>query len=174
MLLAMVPYGLPGLAILLPGCIVADPPVFEDAEKTPPFLDLAEADPPITSIVRAPEGSRLPISVPVWSEDAGDPLVATLWVNFGSSTLEVQGPSTQLQASTFEERRNIAINWVVQPRGDNLCQQLTLVVTHLPNLENHRPRDSSDAAFATWWVLIEDADRAPPLLEECPVSGGAS
>src|SRR4029434_5135890 len=74
------------LLMSVQGCIVADPPVFEEPERTPPFLDLAAADPPIFEILQQGPADQVRINVPFRSEDAGDRLQAVLFLNYQTPT----------------------------------------------------------------------------------------
>jgi hypothetical protein len=154
-----------GLTMLVSsGCIVAEPPTLDAPQKTPPFLFLNEADPSITAIKKVAPDTTVPISVPVRSEDAGDQLFGSLFVDFGS-TNELSVDQGLLPPSTLDEKRVISMNWRLRPT-DAGCMQLTLLVTHLANLdEGFRPRDSADLALATWWFQVGDV---PFASDKCP------
>ncbi|MGC4091233.1 MAG: hypothetical protein QM756_25820 [Polyangiaceae bacterium] len=68
----------------LSGCIVADPPQYQDAERTPPLLDTWGAIPSPLSIIVLDHSTttKLEVSVPVRSEDQGDSLFAALHLDY--------------------------------------------------------------------------------------------
>jgi len=156
------------------GCIVSDPPVFEQPEKTPPFLDLAAADPPIFEVLQRPPDTHVNINVRFHSEDAGDPLQAKLFLDYLDPFPDEQR-SLILTPGTFSEERTISIDWTTPSSPESVCEQLTLQVTHVKNLDpaTNELIDKSDVGLAVWWVEIQ-GDTASPQLENCPRIGGGT
>jgi hypothetical protein len=148
------------------GCVVADPPDYGRTDQTPPLLLLALANPNLHEVIPARSGDPLSVSVPVRSEDAGDPLVAQLFTNY---KLAQQGllQFREVDASTFADlEREIRITASVPSRRG--CQQLSLVVTHKSNLDDaNLPIRAADTAIATWWVNVDDQDDTNSL-SACP------
>ena len=163
------------LLMSVQGCIVSDPPVFEEPEKTPPFLDLAAADPPIFEVLQRGPAQPVPINVTFHSEDAGTYLQAKLFLNFQTPLEEEQGSSI-LFPGTFSEERTIRIAWTTPSVTKSTCEQLTLQVTHVSNLDNltNELIDKSDVGLAVWWVEIQVEGSDPAALENCPRLGGGT
>jgi hypothetical protein len=162
------------LLMSVQGCIVADPPVFEQPERTPPFLDLAAANPSIFEILRQGPSDLVLINVPVRSEDAGQRLQAVLFLNYQMPTEDPQN-TNYLDPSTFSDRgREIKMSWTVPSVPKSTCQRLTLQVTHADNLDDQSElRDKSDVGLATWWVDIQ-VDDLPADFTQCPGIGAGT
>jgi hypothetical protein len=158
------------------GCLVAEPPDFGVPKKTPPRLDLVHAEPPITQIlnVSTDETATREFKVPVRSEDLGDPLIATLNLNYNTRWAQVVGIANFLYASTFDdETREITVPWLV--RASAGCQQLTLRVTHLSSTgpDASVAQGEKDIAIATWWLNVTDPTApVPAKLDDCPANVG--
>jgi hypothetical protein len=148
------------------GCLYPDPPEYHQAERTPPVLSAPL--PPVTSILAVNTGDLVHINVGLRSEDAGERLMGLLYLNYqvpGRDQSEVG--STFVSAGTFEELRTVAIDWVVPQRTSaGSCEQLTLLITHVSNLNNDKePDDYEDVAVITWWVSINDSQLP---ISDCP------
>jgi hypothetical protein len=153
------------------GCVLSDPPEYGTVKQTPPFLQLDKADPSPYQVTTLNVNEVEPISVAVRSEDAGDPLSATLYLDYVPSpnAAVTELTSREVAASVLEDdTREISISWTPQEAG---CRQLTMVVTHKKNLtkDTNRPIDLTDVAYVTWWYLIIDpAENEPtPTIDEC-------
>jgi hypothetical protein len=150
------------------GCVLSDPPEYGTVKQTPPFLQLDKADPSPYHLTTLNVNEVEPISVAVRSEDAGDPLSATLFLNYAPNAVGAELTSREVAASVLEDdTREISISWTPQNEG---CHQLTMVVTHKKNLTNdNRPIDLSDVAYVTWWYLITDpsANDPTPTADTC-------
>ncbi len=161
------------ILMLTPGCIVADPPAYEERAKTSPMLDLSMADPPITEVIAVDTTAArtiVPFNIPVRSEDAGDELMALFYLSFGQEDQTPQYRITEEPASTFDDaNRVISLEWDYH-QMDRGCHQLTLVVTHRANfdLEKWLPTDPADVALATWWVNVDDDPAQPNRFSDCP------
>jgi hypothetical protein len=164
-------------ALLAEGCIIAEPPEFDEPQRTPPVLDLAHATPAITNIqvLEADRGPNhaLTFHVPVRSEDLGQELAYRLLLNYGASN-EYLEAADSVPPSTFNDTsRIIAFSWLTQ-RAPVGCQQLTLFVTHSLNRDPETKQliDPNDVALATWWLDVEDAEGASAPLATCPLVAG--
>lgn len=144
------------------GCVLSDPPEYGTVKQTPPFLQLDKADPSPYHVTTLNVNEVEPISVAVRSEDAGDPLSATLYLDYVPNAEAVNElTSREVAASVLEDdTREISISWTPQSAG---CRQLTMVVTHKKNLtKDNRPIDLTDVAYVTWWYLITDPTKNDP------------
>jgi hypothetical protein len=163
------------------GCLVPDPPSTSAAEKTPPVLILAEANPPVYQILQLAKDDPTPqitFDVPVRSEDAGDPLRATLYLNWnvpGTPVNNVVDRNT-IQPSTFSDTSRIVWgDWDYgnQPAG---CKQIVLLVTHASNYDaTDFPElyaNPADTAMATWFINLGDVPTGKNALSGCPSSSG--
>jgi hypothetical protein len=164
------------MASLAAGCVVSDPPEYGLAKRTPPFLDLNGADPKVFERLDVQPGSVRALTVPFRSEDAGDSLIAQLYLDYNISINEVPQERLQafnnLQPSTLDDeaKRTVDFNWNVPVTKG--CYQLTMVLTHSQNLDRAKPIDFSDVAFAIWWVNVGDSDSSN--LVNCPPNGGGA
>src|SRR5690349_20710558 len=73
------------VSLFAPSCIVADPPEYSSAVQRAPELDLYNASPAILKILEVTANQVVPINVPVRSEDAGEQLVALLFLDYGAT-----------------------------------------------------------------------------------------
>lgn len=172
-------YGSMAVALLAAGCVVADPPPFSDPAKTPPVLSLGEANPPVYQIQPlslTSETKLVLINVPVRSEDAGDDLVALLFVNWNVASNETASPIAKARepASTFNDTgRSIEMVWDYQKTTPG-CWQLTMLVTHESNYDWIRSSygNPADIAIATWFFNVEDDPPGTNPLSGCPKPAG--
>jgi hypothetical protein len=158
-------------------CLISDPPTYRDPEQTPPMLITALADPPTTQIVTMDLVPELQIttkefSVPVRSEDAGEPLVAALYKNYDPTqkSPDPAGKTTLIAASTFDDKVERRASGTLSVDGTDAtstgCRQVTLVVTHQNNFFTQQ--DSSDVAQVTWWVnLVNPLFPSDEGLSDC-------
>lgn len=165
------------VAIALPGCLFAEPPE-RQRQRTPVFFDLSAADPPITKILRF--GTLDPeykFSVPIASEDNGEPVRWALHrnLNLNLGTIDVPRRGSLSASTITDEDRQIAFSY--GPRAsDESCFQITLMACHessyLDSL-NGEPVDRcnvpDDTALATWWINFGEEGSAN--FEDCPESG---
>jgi hypothetical protein len=164
-------------ALSCAGCLVSDPPEYEEPGITPPFLDLVLAEPMPGRIIVRDLTMNEPIrfDVPVRSEDNGDNLWFALYRNFSfnPNNRPVIGPN-KLPPGTFDEiDRAIRFEWSIDGSVSKACHQLTLMVSHEStwSFELGRPdplRGIHDTAMATWWLNHIDTGQDPNLLVDCP------
>jgi hypothetical protein len=158
------------------GCIIEDPPPYTPPKQTPPRLDLRRAVPLIDQVIVASRGDRIAFNVPVFSEDKGDDLIARLLLNYqGEGVYEDDLDSAQVTASTLEDAtREIDMEWQI-PQLPPGCKRLTLLVSHLTNLDPliyPEVIDKSDQALAVWWANIEPTPGNEDMLTDCPLATG--
>lgn len=155
------------------GCIVGDPPELGQPQQTPPFVDTAKTDPTPGRVIQLESGDNLPLTVPYRSEDAGEDLFATLWLDY-----EVEGERLitfrQLPAGTLDDgERQFSTSWTV-PAPLSGCHQLTFVLTHLSSMDGTKPSsEAADVATVTWWLNVGDSAEEPNLLADCPGPSGS-
>lgn len=151
------------------GCIVADPPRYEAPEKTRPILDLFRADPPLRQVLVRRTDDVIRFNIPVRSEDAGDPLVAALHLDWGTARSD-HLTNREIPSSTFDdEDRAITFQWTVEPNLKD-CHLLTLLVFHKANidLQGQQSLVIEDQAIATWWANFNPDETDPDTLKDCP------
>lgn len=166
-----------GAALGSAGCLVSDPPKYEEPGLTPPFLDLVGTDPLPGRIIQREQGTNPVISfkVPVRSEDNGENLWFSLYRNFSFSpnSLPVVA-NRRLPPGTFDETdRSISFDWTIDSSVYLGCHQLTLLVSHEStwNLNLARPdplASIGDSAMAVWWLNYYESGQDPAVLNGCP------
>jgi hypothetical protein len=159
------------------GCLVSDPPEYEEPGVTPPFLDLVQAVPMPGRIIVGNFGMNESIrfDVPVRSEDNGDNLWFALYRNFSitANSRPITVPN-KVPPGTFDETdRAIRFEWTIDSSVGKDCHQLTLLVSHEStwNFDLGRPdplRGINDSAMATWWLNHVPSGQDPNLLVNCP------
>jgi hypothetical protein len=161
-----------GMGSLLAGCLVAEPPNPSNPERTPPMIDFRNTFPLVTQITTVRGLASQEFSVGVRSEDRGDPLFGLLFRNYsleGEEYLKLN----RVPASTFDDTdRKLTLQWTVREelRG---CHQITMVVTHLGNIDFRDPPEPispADVALATWWLHVNPDPERPEDLGVCPKS----
>lgn len=160
---------------LVTGCIVADPPQYQDALQTPPQLDVYGALPTISQIdvITTPAPVGPTFTVPVRSEDAGEDLNAVFFLDYGSASPQPLNIQT-VSASTFNDTgRSISWSWTVGTQYSH-CHTISLVVAHRSSFQLHdstqliATKAKLDAAIVTWWVNINPPSDAQYSLVNCP------
>jgi hypothetical protein len=162
-------------ALLAAGCLVADPPNSTDPEKTPPLLLLGQADPPVYVVTKLSTKSptpRIPISVPVRSEDSGDRLHFDFYVDWNGADQDII-EGRYVDPSTFSDTsRSIDTEWAYGSLTNAGCKQVTLVVTHASNFVATYPTpvytNPADFAIATWFFNVDDDPIGTNTLSGCP------
>jgi hypothetical protein len=164
------------LASACNACLVADPPQYDEPQRTPPFLDLVAAIPsPNRLIVRERRvNSLIRFDVPVRSEDNGELLFYALHRNYSFETNSNDLERGRIPAGAFDDLgRSINFEWTIEQNIEPGCHQLTLLVAHASNwqVEESRPdpiNGIGDTAMATWWLNLDPQPDAPDSLLDCP------
>ncbi len=166
---------LAAIVVVMTSCVVSNPPEYSSAEQTPPLLKLLTAAPSVGEVLVVNDSDLVNINVPVRSEDqAGDELIARLYLDYSLPTEEVLAPLVFLPAGSYDDTdRKIAMSWTVPPLKSG-CRQMMLVVTHRSNLDsNFRPLQNEDIAVAVWWLNVNDANSDNPM-SDCPRGTGGT
>ena len=168
------------LSTSLSGCIVADPPEYEDPGRTPPFLNLALATPRILDLQiidhsdNNPVNDDFEVNVPVRSDDKGEELWAYLHLDYSYPNPPVTKPGRKsISASTLSDlsrRIDVSLDLPSTVKG---CHQATLIVGHWKSFDFStdlpRPTAKDDIAIATWWLnIITDPNADPYDATDCP------
>jgi hypothetical protein len=165
------------------GCIVADPPQYEEPRRTAPLLDLSRAQPSPFWIIVVDRRDNLTsndvvdFKVPFRSDDQGESVFSSIHIDYKSKSSDSSAlPNTTEAPSTFDdvsraiERRLGAADL----RGSPGCHQLTLLAAHQSSWDNSAQQPFPDApaddiAVATWWLHLDPEPGADPYtLPDCP------
>lgn len=162
---------------MLSGCLVDDPPPFVAPKKTAPRLDYNKAEPGLDQLLVMNSGDLLVFRMPVTSEDAGDPLYASLLFDFTPGSTVVESPiSVPMPASTLDDKTRVAtLPLAVRPDIKPGCHRYTLRVTHQSNLVDglaYQVINEADLATAYWFANINVPPENAGTLVNCP-SGGS-
>jgi hypothetical protein len=163
------------LSIVATGCLVADPPQYEEPATTPVFLDVAAATPPVNRVIVS---TALPVTiefdVPIRSEDNGDRVAFGLQQDFGfpARTKDVFCRAS-LPAGTFDQTDRAVRFTALVSNDKNGCYQLTLLVSHQDNWDDLRCRPDlikgvGDTSMITWWLNVIPPGQNPNDLVNCP------
>ena len=159
--------------LTLQSCLVDDPAPFPESKQTPPRLDYHDALPLLDQVIFTHTGEPLHFTIPVASEDAGDELVALLFLDYqGGSGGNKIGAKT-FGASTLDDTtRVITLDWLVALASPG-CHRITLRVTHSLNIDPliyPGVHDSADLAEAYWWANIDSDPALGKTLTDCPLA----
>lgn len=160
-----------GIGVLAAGCLADPPPDFDPVEKTPPILLLEGAKPRVSDLLRDRPGDTISFVVPFRSDDAGEDLLGVLHLDFGTTASTFLQSSARLPGGVLADTdRSVEITWRV-PANLSGCHSLTLLVTHIGNLDfsTQRPLDADDVGRVTWWI---DVGGSGASTLTCP--GGAT
>lgn len=166
--------------LVLPSCIVAEPPEFTDAVRTGVFLDSQSAVPRTDNVLVVFKNDMLgvPITVPVRSEDAGEDLYVRFFLDYGVPSVEVRLGGYPLPPSSYDDtKRAASLQFVPRSSTSKGCHLLTLIVAHKSSFKLTGDdsyldpmTSSSDAAILHWRVNVDpDIDNLNTLIN-CPVS----
>jgi hypothetical protein len=114
--------------------------------------------------------------MPVTSEDAGDPLYATVLLDYvADSDMFGQTVSTPMPASTLADKKRVfSLPFFINKSIEPGCHRFTLRVTHQSNLNLEKPGqviDKADLAEAFWFANINVAAENAGTLVDCPNGG---
>lgn len=165
---------------MLAACVFEDPPPYTEPKQTPPRLALHRAAPAYDQVIVAQTGDGIAFNIPVTSEDAGDPIQGTLFLDFDGQNARSAAQAFQvLPASTLDEgERPWVYEWKVEA-GLSGCHRFTVIFAHQSNLgasattwppSNWEVLDKGDQAWAVWWTNLNATE--PATLTQCPLAGG--
>ena len=159
------------------GCIVADPPQYEEPKRTPPVFDLNHAQPSPYWLVIIDrndnlEADQLYVKVPFRSDDQGEKIWFALHVDFKTDDFvlwDLPQPPSTIDDTTRAITNTKPVDAFI-PGG---CHQLTLIAAHESSWDFARkqpllqaPQD--DIAVATWWMHLDPKPSDPYTLPDCP------
>jgi hypothetical protein len=157
-----------GLASLFStGCLVAEAPEYGPPRKTAPAIDMLSVDPPPFAVLQLRRPVVQPISLRIRSEDAGDGLVAFLYLDYLSSS---HPDRDFIRAWPFPPAtRELSMQWQVNEDITDGCHQLTLFLTHESNYDigENTYKSPNDVDSITWWMNVDPAED-PNTLVGCP------
>jgi hypothetical protein len=166
---------------MLSGCLVDDPPPLIAPRKTAPRLDTTKATPGLDQVIVKNTGELIPFSIPVTSEDAGDPLAANLLFDYaGDGAVPDFLRPASLPASSLDdpEQRLLVLPWTVRSGVAPGCHRFTLRVTHSSNQKPLSPElviNKADLAEVFWFANINVDPADAGSLIDCPSpSSGAT
>jgi hypothetical protein len=166
-------------------CLVSSAPTdIEPAKVTPPYLSRLSPDPlkiliiPRISADRSGTGTFAPgaISFDVVSEDLGSNLYAVLVLDKSSTSpgFLLTDPPVVIAPGHIDDpkpRHPEPISFTIPAGYDPGCHSLTLVVTHEFVTFRPIPAREGDAAYAVWWLDVDDDETAPTAtLAPCSVA----
>lgn len=171
------------LCLAMSSCLIDDPPPYPAAKRTSPQLDYHDALPLLDQVIVAKTNDIIDFTMPVVSEDAGDPLHAFLLLDYaGGPSLSLD--ATSLSPSTFDQgSREVTLKWIVGVgvgMGADFkagCHRLTLRVSHQSNINiNAVPEvfDAGDLAEAYWWANVNADPASGNTLVDCPLASRGS
>jgi hypothetical protein len=151
------------------GCLLSDPPEYENQQRIPPVLDVVNADPSPAQILTLQGDDTESVSVPFRSEDDGVNPYAVLVLDYTVPERRTQPGWTIAPPSTFDDTtREFGIAWTVPRRPG--CHLITLLATHLDNRgDDNLPEDPERMSVVIWWAIIAvDGEPTSTTLEDCP------
>lgn len=164
----------------LSGCIVADPPQYEDPGRTPLFLNLALATPRVLEVQvvdlsdNSSANDKFSVSVPVRSDDQGEDFYAALHLDYSYPGFGIRPDKKRFKASTLSDlSRKIELTLTLPSTLRGGCHQATLLAAHESNWDigpdEPLATAKDDTATATWWLnVIVAGDADPYTLTDCP------
>ncbi len=160
---------------MLPGCLIDDPPPYQEPQQTPPRISYPNVLPLLSEVIVARAGDTLAFSVPVSSEDAGEGLNAFLFRDYLSDVIYLA--SGTLEPSTLEDTQRLPLqfSWRVTgvPAG---CHRLTLRIGHVSSLRtpSFPVSKPADLAEAYWWMNLDVDPALGNTLVKCPLASMGS
>lgn len=159
------------LAFTTAGCLVGDPPPYEEPEVIYPRAIVNEAVPSVFQRLDTSNDQVQPFIVPFVSEDLGERILAHLWLNYGQPD-EFELGRWEVPAGTIDDlERSITINWTMNPTIPPGCYIITMLIGRSDDIDfsTQKPKEDRDdrVAFVHWTV----AHGLPPheiTLQDCP------
>jgi hypothetical protein len=151
------------------GCLLSEPPEYENPERIPPVLDVLNTYPSPSQIMPLEVEATETFTVPFRSEDNGVSPYAVLVLDYTVPERRTQSGWTIAPSSTFDDTsRTFEITWTVPNRPG--CHLVTLLATHLDNRgSDNLPRDDDRTSVVNWWVdILTEGEPSSTQLEDCP------
>jgi hypothetical protein len=165
-----------GCSVSTTGCLVADAPEYGPPEQRPPVINVQGVTPTPYALIVVPEDPvAIEIRVPVRSEDAGEALKGTLWLDYLLEDPEWYR-DREIPPGSFDQLdRFYSTPFQADDDVSAGCHTLTALITHKSNYDDMTklPIDSSsfDVASVTWWVNVRPTNLGMPgTLEGCPTA----
>lgn len=153
------------------GCLIAEAPDYGAPRKTTPVIDQGSVVPQPTSIVIAQRGVPLTFDMTIFSEDAGDILVASYFLNYGTSRQAKLGIALIPPRAADEPKDH---SYTITPGNDypKGCNTVTLFLMHYASYDANgttqlwnKDKADGDVAALTWWLDVQGSDAVAPI--EC-------
>jgi hypothetical protein len=153
------------------GCLIAEAPDYGAPRKTTPVIDQGSVVPQPTNIVIAQRGVPLTFDMTIFSEDAGDILVASYFLNYKTKREAKLGIDLIPPRAADEPKDH---SYTIIPGNDypKGCNTVTLFLTHYASYDANGttqlpiPKKSDgDVATLTWWLDVQGSDTSAPI--EC-------
>ena len=163
---------------LTTGCLVADAPTYGPPQQRPPVINFEGVTPSPYDLLVIEDEQRQPYTVPVRSEDAGEPLVGTLVVDWQQPGKQLQVHEREIPASSFDdEERQYQAQWGPDANVTRGCgHTLTALIMHKSNFDDDtnlpKPNVEWDIASVTWQLNVFPID--PNEIVACPSAGSST
>lgn len=161
------------VAALLPvgGCLVDDPPAYRAPQQTAPHINALRVLPRLDSIITYSYFSNegIAFSIPISSEDVGEPIQARLFTDFVTTQSDVR-LFERLPPSTLDEGDRVASYVWSPPRATPPgCHRVIVRVSHESNWRaSSELYDPTDVDEVAWFArLFVDAPGVTNLAD-CP------
>jgi hypothetical protein len=162
---------------VLTGCLVADAPTYGPPQQRPPVINTEGVSPSQYKLQLFQANSPpMLITVPVRSEDAGDDLKVTLWLDYAlPSPAPKHFDEQTIPASSFDKTdRSYQTSFSPDERVTRGCgHTLTVLIMHESNYFDGPdvPKEGSsyDVASVTWSLNVFPDD--PNVIEVCSPTG---
>ena len=161
------------------GCLVADPPEFEDPQQTRPFVHLTKTFPFPGDILilerRTDGGASVTLTLHVQSEDLGEPLTVAVHLDGG----QPGGPpfrESDFAPATFDQPRDLVLENLNLSNQADGCHRLTAIVAHASRFNRTpadgfvRPGEEDWSESVRWTVNIVGGADVPVSINDCVMS----
>jgi hypothetical protein len=159
------------------GCLVADAPTYGPPQQRPPVINFEGVTPsPYARVLIDDSTPSHVYTVPVRSEDAGEPLVGTLVVDWQQPNQQ-QVHEREIPASSFDDDdRSYQVEWRPNSLVTRECgHTLTALIMHKSNFDDDtnlpKPNVEWDIASVTWQLNVYPDEMEPDVIGVCPTVG---
>jgi hypothetical protein len=160
------------------GCIVAEPPDYGPAQRSPIFMYNPFPNPYSLQVLKQASTGTPPVSTTVRfgatvrSEDAGEQIVALCYFDYNHAGSSYIFPKV-LPPLTLEDERQIAFD--ITPSRDLGvgCHTITIIVMHYSSWNQDAAKfdgPPDDLAQETWFVSVDDGPDGSIKVQDCPLS----